>query len=121
MLTKIIIRNFKLFEEVEIPLGNGFLFVGPNNSGKTSALQALSLWHIGLQKWAEKRASKDQIPAKRPGVTINRLDLIPLPVVEVGFIWFNRKVRRGSNDNIRIDLIVEGNQPRRRMEMWVGI
>ena len=108
MLTKITIRNFKLFEEAEIPLGNGFLFVGPNNGGKTSALQALSLWHIGLQKWAEKYASKDQIPAQRPGVTINRLDLIPLPVVEVGFIWFNRKVRRGSNDNIRIDLIVEG-------------
>ena len=84
------------------------MFVGPNNGGKTSALQALSLWHIGLQKWAEKYASKDQIPAQRPGVTINRLDLIPLPVVEVGFIWFNRKVRRGSNDNIRIDLIVEG-------------
>ena len=108
MLTKITIRNFKLFEEVEIPLGNRFLFVGPNNGGKTSALQALSLWHIGLQRWAEKYASKDQIPAKRPGVTINRLDLIPLPVAEVNSIWFNRKVRKGSNKNIRIDLIVEG-------------
>ena len=108
MLTKITIRNFKLFKEAEIPLGNRFLFVGPNNGGKTSALQALSLWHIGLQKWAEKRASKDKIPAKRPGVTINRLDLIPLPVAEVDFIWFDRKVRKGPNENIRVDLIVEG-------------
>ncbi len=107
MLTKITIRNFKLFKTAEIPLGNGFLFVGPNNGGKTSALQALTLWHIGLQKWAEKYASKDQIPVQRPGVTINRLDLIPLPVAEVDSIWFNRKVHRGSK-NIRIDLIVEG-------------
>ncbi len=97
MLTKVTIRNFKLFEEVEIPLGKGFLFVSPNNSGKTSALQALSSWHIGLKKWAEKYASKDQISAKR-GVTINRLDLIPLPVAEVDSIWFNRKVRKGSNE-----------------------
>ena len=108
MLTKITIRNFKLFEEAEIPLGNGFLFVGPNNGGKTSALQALTLWHIGLQKWAEKRGSKDKIPDKRPGVTINRLDLIPLPVAEVDSIWFDRKVRKGPDERIRIDLIVEG-------------
>ena len=110
MLTKITIRNFKLFEEVEIPLGNGFVFIGPNNGGKTSALQALTLWHIGLQKLAEKHATKgiDKIPAKRSGVTVNRLDLIPLPIAEMNLIWFNRKVRSGPNKNIRIDLIVEG-------------
>ena len=108
MLTKITIRNFKLFEEAEIPLGNGFVFVGPNNGGKTSALQALTLWQTGLQKWVEKHGSRENIPAKRPGVTINRLDLIPLPVVQMDSIWFGRKVRRGSNKNIRIDLIVEG-------------
>ena len=110
MLTKITIRNFKLFDEVEIPLGNGFVFIGPNNGGKTSALQALMLWYTGLQMWANKHALKDQegIPTKRPGVTVNRLDLIPIPIVEVDLIWFNRKVRKGSNENIRIDLIVEG-------------
>ncbi len=110
MLTKLTIRNFKLFEDVEIPLGNGFVFIGPNNGGKTSALQALILWRIGLQKWAEKHASKDRgnIPTKRPGVTVNRLDLIPLPVAETDLIWLNRKVRSGPNENIRIDLIVEG-------------
>ena len=110
MLTKITIQNFKLFEEAEIPLGNSFVFIGPNNSGKTSALQALTLWHVGLQKWADKHASKEtrEIPTKRPGVTVNRLDLISLPVAEMDLMWLHRKVRRGSNENIRINLIVEG-------------
>ena len=110
MLTQITIRNFKLFEEVVIPLGNGFVFIGPNNSGKTSALQALTLWHVGLRAWAKKYAKRggNKIPTKRPGVTVNRLDLIPLPVSEMDLIWFDRKVRLGSNENIRIDLIVEG-------------
>ena len=54
MLTKLTIRNFKQFGEVEIPLANGVVFVGPNNSGKTSALQALALWHAGLLKMSEK-------------------------------------------------------------------
>ena len=54
MLTKLTIRNFKQFGEVEIPLANGVVFVGANNSGKTSALQALALWHAGLLKMSEK-------------------------------------------------------------------
>ena len=54
MLTKLTIRNFKQFDEVEIPLDNGMVFIGPNNSGKTSALQALALWREGLLKLSEK-------------------------------------------------------------------
>ena len=110
MLTKITIRNFKNFEEVEIDLDNGVVFVGPNNSGKTSALQALSLWHAGLQKWADKHAPKDasEIPTQRPGVTVSRLELIPLPVSEMNLIWRNRRVRSAPSKNILIDLIVEG-------------
>ena len=47
MLTKFIARNFKRFGKVEIELGNPVVFIGPNNSGKTSALQALALWEAG--------------------------------------------------------------------------
>ena len=49
MLTKLICRNFKNLEEVNIELGNPVVFIGPNNSGKTTALQALALWDIGSQ------------------------------------------------------------------------
>jgi len=38
MLTKIIITNFKRLANAEIELGNAVVFVGPNNSGKTTAL-----------------------------------------------------------------------------------
>ena len=55
MLTKLTIRNFKRFGDVEIELGNPVVFIGPNDSGKTTALQALALWHIGLRKWNASR------------------------------------------------------------------
>jgi predicted ATP-dependent endonuclease of OLD family len=55
MLTKITVKNFKRFSGVEIELGNPVVFIGPNNSGKTSALQDLALWDIGLKKWTERR------------------------------------------------------------------
>jgi len=50
MLTKLTVRNFKRFGEIEIELDNPVVFIGPNNSGKTSALQALALWHVGVNR-----------------------------------------------------------------------
>jgi len=114
MLTKLRIRNFKKFDEAEIELGNPVVFVGPNNSGKTTALQALALWHLGLNRWLEKRKDKT-VPQKRPAVTINRKDLIPLPVPTANLLWKNLHVRsvrtvegNRQTGNIRIDITVEG-------------
>lgn len=116
MLTKLTIRNFKRFgDEVEIELGNPVVFIGPNNSGKTSAMQALALWDIGLKRWNEKRAGRSA-PEKRPGVTVNRRDLVSIPVPSARLLWAGLQVRDvGKNEegkqttqNIRIDVIIEG-------------
>ena len=79
MLTRIQIKNFKRFDNVDIELGNAVVLIGPNNSGKTTALQALALWDIGLKRWNEKRQGKGS-SEKRPGVAINRRDIISVPV-----------------------------------------
>ena len=105
MLTKLICRNFKNFGEVEIELGNPVVFIGPNNSGKTTALQALALWEIGFKRWNENRKGKTN-PEKRPGVAINRRDLISVPVASARLLWRNLQVR--DPQNVRIDIIVEG-------------
>jgi len=55
MLTRMTVKNFKCFGSVTIELGNPVVFIGPNNSGKTTALQALALWSIGLDRWLEKK------------------------------------------------------------------
>jgi ABC-type transport system involved in cytochrome c biogenesis ATPase subunit len=114
MLTKIKIRNFKRFGSVEVDLGNPVVFIGPNNSGKTSALQALSLWQVGLSRWNEKRKGKG-LPEKRPGVTINRRDLVAVPVPDANLLWRNLHVRDVKKTeagqvtkNVRVDIIVEG-------------
>jgi hypothetical protein len=114
MLTKLVIRNFKRFEEVEIPLANPVVFVGPNNSGKTTALQALTLWNLGLSRWSEKRTSG--APEKRPGVAINRRDLYAVPVPDARQLWRGLHVRdvhkingKQETKNLRIDINVCGN------------
>lgn len=95
MLTQLTIRNFKVFSEVEIELGKRVVFIGPNNSGKTSALQALALWDIGVKRWLEKRGGS-AVPAKRPGVTISRQDLIAIPVPTANLLWRNLHVRESE-------------------------
>ena len=92
MLTKLTVRNFKRFEAVEVELGNPVVFIGPNNSGKTTALQALAFWDIGLKRWNEKRKGKTS-PEKRPGVTINRRDLVAVPVPDAKLFWRGLAVR----------------------------
>ena len=114
MLTKLVIRNFKRFGQAEIELGNPVVFVGPNNSGKTSAMQALALWGVGLRRWNEKRSGKSA-PEKRPGVTVNRRDLAAVPVPDANLLWRALHVRdsrrvdgRQVTRNVRIDVVVEG-------------
>jgi ATPase subunit of ABC transporter with duplicated ATPase domains len=98
MLTQLVIRNFKLFNEVQIELGDRVVLVGPNNSGKTTALQALALWNTGVRRWAEKRGGGN-VPKDRAGVTINRRDLIALPVPSANALWRDLHVREGVRDN----------------------
>ena len=114
MLTHLTIRNFKRFEFVDIELGSPVVFIGPNNSGKTSAMQALALWDIGLRRWNEKRSGQ-KAPEKRPGVAVNRRDLVAIPVPDANLLWRARKVRnmrrvdgKQATSNVRIDITVSG-------------
>jgi len=114
MLTHLKIRNFKRFDNVDIDLDNMVVFIGPNNSGKSTALQALALWDVGLKRWIEERKG-ETYSKQRPAVTINRRDLISIPIPTAKLLWRDLHVRKGEqiNDkpvtkNILIEIVVSG-------------
>ena len=114
MLTKLTIKNFKRFDKAEIDLGKSVVLIGPNNSGKTTALQALALWELGLRRWTEKRQGKSTA-LQRTGVVINRRDLVALPVPTANLLWRDLHVRnvkrqagKQKTQNVRVDILVEG-------------
>ena len=114
MLTRLKVRNFKRFDELDIELDSPVVFIGPNNSGKTTAMQALALWHVGLQRWTERYADR-ATPTQRPGVTVNRRDLLALPVPTAKALWRGLHVRdvhktdgKQRTSNVRIDITVSG-------------
>ncbi|MBI5331867.1 MAG: AAA family ATPase [Betaproteobacteria bacterium] len=114
MLTKLIIRNFKQFDDVQIDLASAVVFIGPNNSGKTTALQALALWEAGCKQWLDKRAGASASNSAK-GVTIVRKDLVHLPLPAADALWRDMKVRESYREdgkiktrNILIDILVHG-------------
>jgi energy-coupling factor transporter ATP-binding protein EcfA2 len=113
MLTRLRIRNFKQFDEVDIELGQSVVFVGPNNSGKTTALQALALWAIGLEIWSNEidhrinpRDHYDLVGDRVENLSINRLSLLSIPIPQTKLLWRQQKII--DSDSIDIDITVEG-------------
>jgi predicted ATPase len=103
MLTKLMLRNFKRFDSADIELDEAVVFVGPNNSGKTTALQALALWQFGLRQWLNRRSEK--VPKTNSGIVLNRRDLASVPTPQARLLWHD--LRYAQN---RIEIIVEGNE-----------
>ena len=115
MLTRLRVRNFKTLEDVDIPLGQNVVLIGPNNSGKTSALQALALWRSGLVEWTSRRPEGSSQAKQRVGVTLNRKALTHTPVVSTRALWRSQHVlvthrESGSQTTqpVFLDVIVNG-------------
>ena len=113
MITRFRIEGFKRLHSAEIELGPVSVLIGPNNSGKTTALQALALWDIGRRRWAEKREGSSR--TKRTGVTINRRDLYAIPTPSAKLLWndlhtheLDRSDGKPKTDKVLITLEAEG-------------
>ena len=90
------IENFKLFDKIQrIELDHPAVIIGPNNCGKTSAIQALALWSQGVKTWYGVRARSKA--RERRGVPLNRLEIVSVPVQKTRYFWSNVRVRKGSN------------------------
>lgn len=113
MITRFTIANFKSLDAATLELGNAVVLVGPNNSGRTSALQAMTLWDVGWRRWAEKR--DESAASERTGVTINRRDLYPIPIPKARLLWKNLHTQntlseagRSRTEKVYITLTAEG-------------
>lgn len=112
MIKRLSVENFKKLD-FEVELDDVVALVGPNNSGKTSALQAIALWYLALQKWIEKREIKKSKAKERTGVAVNRKDLINLPVPSTKLLWKNLQVKKrkeesNGSENVLIKIKCDG-------------
>jgi hypothetical protein len=91
------IENFKRFgNRQRIELEHPAVLIGPNNCGKTSAIQALALWSQAVRTWFDVR--KATSATERPATALNRLSIVAVPVQRTRFFWHNTEVRTGNKD-----------------------
>ena len=91
------IENFKRFgDKQRIELDHPAVLIGPNNCGKTSAIQALALWSQAVKTWFDTR--KASSAKERTATALNRLAIMSVPVKRTRYFWHNTQVRTGSKD-----------------------
>ena len=97
LLHYIEIENFKRFgDKQRIELDHPAVLIGPNNCGKTSAIQALALWSQAVQTWYDTR--KNSSAKERTATALNRLSIVAVPVQRTRFFWHNTVVRTGNKE-----------------------
>ena len=92
MIKKIVMRNFKRFKEETLELDSPIVFAGPNNSGKTSVIQAISTWHFALQKWLVSGK-------KQNSIGLPRTEFATAPVSEFNQLWTNKSTGRKKTED----------------------
>ena len=111
MIRRVTIRKFKRFREQTFELAESVVFAGPNNAGKSTLLQAIATWKLGLDRWLAQREGGRAV--KRSGVAITRADFTAVPLREMNLLWEGRKVTgpRGMSGTRRlIEIVVEGGE-----------
>jgi AAA domain, putative AbiEii toxin, Type IV TA system len=53
VIRRVRLRRFKRFGDVEFDLPGHVVLAGPNNTGKTTVLQAIAAWSLALNRWKE--------------------------------------------------------------------
>ena len=98
MINAVRIRGFKRFEDVEFRLPGHVVLAGPNNTGKTTVLQAIASWALALRRWRELNDfNSRQGYAKAP---IARHAFSAVPLRSFDFLWKDRRYR----ERIEIEL-----------------
>ncbi len=90
MINRVVLRNFKRFDEVLFEIPGHLVLAGPNNTGKTTLLQALAAWHFALGRWSET-GTKRKVNGGYRRKEIGRGDFNAVPVRALDLLWRDRR------------------------------
>ena len=89
MITKLTVSHFKRFgvdETIDLS-GEVILLAGPNNSGKSTVLQAIAAWNLALQRWMAERGQRQS----RRRISLTADEFTALPLREMNLLWEDRR------------------------------
>ena len=92
MIRKVTLRRFKRFDEVTFNIPGHIVLAGPNNTGKTTLLQAVAAWSLAFDRWKQL----NDFQRHGGGYTkapIARQAFAAVPVRAFDLIWNERRYR----------------------------
>ncbi len=90
MIRRVIIDGFKRFDRVEFALPGHIVVAGPNNTGKTTLLQAIAAWNLSLTRWKELNDFQRH-GGSYTKAPIARQAFSPVPLRAFDLLWRNRR------------------------------
>lgn len=104
---RVTLKNFKRFGELNFEVPGHLVLAGPNNSGKTTLLQAIAAWSFGLAKWLELGADNNPRRNGFPWQDLERAQFSAVALRSFDQLWRDR--RRG--EPLEIGLQLESGSP----------
>ena len=101
MIRSVRIRGFKRFREVEFGLPGHVVLAGPNNTGKTTLLQAIASWALALRRWRELGDFQRRNGYRRAPITRQAFAAVPLRNFDL--LWTDRRYRGQIEIELRHD------------------
>ncbi len=101
MIRKVVLRNFKRFGEVEFDIPGHVVLAGPNNTGKTTLLQAIAAWELGFRKWRE--LNDFNVRNGYVKQELERLAFSPVAVRSFEHLWRDKKPGKNIEIGIQAD------------------
>ena len=95
MIRKVVISNFKKFGQRQFDIPAHLVIAGPNNSGKTTLLQAIAAWSEIAFQWLENNpdlAREDD--GNYPSTNLNLLRFHSVPLADFAHLWKNKRVKQ---------------------------
>ena len=101
MIRHVRIRGFKRFSEVEFRLPGHVVLAGPNNTGKTTLLQAVASWMLAHRRW---RTLNDYNPRQEyVRAPISRQAFSAVPMRSFDLLWTDRRYQGQIEIELRHD------------------
>ena len=104
MIRKVIIRNIKKFNHLEFEIPDHLVIAGPNNSGKTTVLQAISAWSEIALQWTQYNRDLSRDPDGNYTTTnLNILNFHSVPLADFDHLWKDKDVKSTASISIHAD------------------
>lgn len=85
MIETVQLKYFKRFEDQSFDIEDVIVLAGPNNTGKTTLIQAIATWYFAFKEWQKKRGNS--ATGRRSGVSLTRKEFLSVPVQRFNLLW----------------------------------